>query len=1375
MSTLAPSGAVTAQPDPPAVDQRVVHRLRLLALCAVLTAATFLQEPGRIASDTKLDLTADPWRFLGRALHLWEPLGFLGQVQNQAYGYLFPMGPFFALGHSAGLPEWVIQRLWMSMLLCLAVLGVNRLAAQLGIGTPTARLFGALAFALAPRVMSTLGPVSIEALPMVLASWVLVPLVRGARGGSPRRAALQSAVAVLCMGGVNAVETLAVLPLAVLYLATRERGTRRARLAAWWGVGVLGACLWWLVPLVLMGKVSPPFLDWIESARTTTGKTSLVEVLRGTSHWVAFLSGPAGPEWRGGWLLVTLPAAILDTAIIAVGGLVGLCLRGMPERRWLRLALLAGVAMVCFGHVGALNGIGAESQRSLLDGAFAPLRNVHKFDPVLRVPLVLGLTHLVGRVLDRRSPLGRLRSVQVAVLGVVVIGLVGSGTPLVNRSLVPRGSFLEIPPYWQRAADWLAAHGSNGRALLVPGASFGDYYWGRPKDEPLQTLATTPWAVRDAVPLTNAGGVRMLDAVQSRLATGTASPGLAAYLARSGVSYLVVRNDLDYAVAGSARPVLVHQSIALSGGLDRVATFGPTVGGGTPDLALDQQLDRPYPAVEVFEVTSRADFAVLVPDSGVGSVQGGSEGLLDALDAAAPVPAVALMDGGDGVGSSRLVTDTPARRELDFGRLDHHASGVLTLTDPLRLGNPARDYLPPGADAQVTVARQDGVQLAVSSSLADAGSLGGVLPASGAFAAFDGRAATSWVAGDPSGAVGQWLRATFPSVTQLQGGTIEVAMGLPGPQVDVVEVVTDVGSTRFAVPANGLIALPPVRTRQLVVRAVAVAGGGAGSQFGLTEIRVPGIAAARPLVLPVKGSASGYVLTAPVGAVPGCVHDSGGPLCAVGLSRPGEEDGGIDRVLTGSTSGKFEVMVQALARPGAALDSLLARGADVIASATSSSVADADGSAARVADGDPSTGWVAAPTDHNPILTFAFANPRRLTGITVTVDPRLAASPPGSVIVSLDGRRVGARLGASGVVNFPETLTRTVVVSFADVAPKQSYDPFSREFSLLPVGVSELSFNGAEAARATVRDSTQISWGCGEGPTVAVDGTPVETAGIATVGQLRLGLPIAFAGCGPAVTVGSGARIVARPLPTLSVRSISLRAPGERVPTQLVVALGRDRWGPVDRLLAVPSRDTSGVIAVREASNPGWSATLAGRRLVPVVVDGWQQGWRVPAGAAGTVHLVFSPDNTFRTGLLGGLAAALLLLAGAFLMPQRGGRVRGPVLAAELRRDRRLDPWVIAGASATLAIVCASALPLLGVFTAVMLGGRRTGGLLVPAVLVGAGVASFALVLYPHGTFSPYAGSWGWVQLCVGGALAAAAVVAPSSRPEPVDVSAPSD
>src|SRR5258705_2656803 len=172
---------------PAIAPSRTVWRLRVAAVCVVLTALAFLQAPGSTIVDTKVDLTVNPVGWLARSLQLWISAGTFGQLQDQAYGYLWPMGPFFVAGSWLGVPGWAVQRLWWALLMCVAFTGLVRLAGRLGIGTPSARLIAGVAFALSPRILTQLGTNSVEVWPMAVAPWVLVPLIGLAKGAPIRR------------------------------------------------------------------------------------------------------------------------------------------------------------------------------------------------------------------------------------------------------------------------------------------------------------------------------------------------------------------------------------------------------------------------------------------------------------------------------------------------------------------------------------------------------------------------------------------------------------------------------------------------------------------------------------------------------------------------------------------------------------------------------------------------------------------------------------------------------------------------------------------------------------------------------------------------------------------------------------------------------------------------------------------------------------------------------------------------------------------------------------------------------------------------------------------------------------------------------------
>ena len=256
-----------------------LSRRWLWLVTAVSLTLTFAQSPGKISPDTKLDLTANPLRFLARALDLWNSELPFGQAQNQAYGYLFPHGAFFLLGDILGLPGWVTQRLWWALLLTVGFWGLLRLAEALGIGSPGARVIAAAAFALSPRVLTTIGAISSETLPMMLAPWVLLPVVSALRGeggptaagqGTVRVLAARSALALALMGAVNAVATLTGCLPALIWWACHRPNRLWLRFTAWWALCTVLAITWWVVALVMLGRISPQFLDYIESSGVTT-------------------------------------------------------------------------------------------------------------------------------------------------------------------------------------------------------------------------------------------------------------------------------------------------------------------------------------------------------------------------------------------------------------------------------------------------------------------------------------------------------------------------------------------------------------------------------------------------------------------------------------------------------------------------------------------------------------------------------------------------------------------------------------------------------------------------------------------------------------------------------------------------------------------------------------------------------------------------------------------------------------------------------------------------------------------------------------------------------------------------------------------------
>ncbi|KQT89248.1 hypothetical protein ASG49_15775 [Marmoricola sp. Leaf446] len=1352
MSAAAPAASRTAAGP---------TRLRLLAGCALLAGLAFVQSPGLLVADTKFDLAVDPGGFLARSLHLWDPAGTFGQLQNQAYGYLWPMGPFFWLGDVLGVPGWAVQRGWWALVLCVAFVGCSRLVQALGVRSDLATLLAAFAYALSPRMLTTIGPISIEAWPSAVAPWVLLPLVLGSRSGSPRRAAALSALAVAMVGGVNAAATFAVLPLGVVWLLTRSRGRRRRELLLWWPVFTLLGTLWWLVPLFTLGAYSPPFLDFIESSSITTFPTTLFDALRGTSNWVPYVSA----ESRAGNELLTQGYLAVNGAVLVGLGLAGIAWRRNPHRLFLSLSVLVGLLMVTAGHQGSVQGLGAAWLGDLLDGALAPLRNVHKFDPAVRLPLVVGLAVAVEGLWAGARAAGRgtaPRSERInrgIAVGVAMLSVVVAASPALATRLAPSNPVLEVPGYWRATAAWLDDNAQQGTTLLAPGSGFARYLWGTPRDEPLQYLTGVDWAVRNVIPLTPPGNIRMLDRIEAALAQGEGSAALVQYLQRAGVRHLVVRNDL---VPGDdvPDPVLVHQALDDSPGVERVARFGPAVGSraflfdGETRLVVDGGWQREYPAVEVFEVppgpAGRTGPPVVVA--------GGPEDLTDLLDldvvgAGPTVLAADLPE--DRVQASAtaglVLTDGLRARERDFARLHDGASPTSTPGDSRRTGNPRRDYLAAGQDRWSTRARLVGARsVSASSSASDAGAAGGSRRGQLPYAALDGDPTTEWTSDRAATGRDRWrLQLSTPrSVDEVR--LIGGASGEPGTQLRV----------RTQGSVSALVSLDPGERRRVeldggVTDWVGVETVGDTGGLALAEVEVDGLDVDRRLDLPALPEAAGpvdaVVLRPDLDPRTGCAEIDEQVRCRPDQAVASEEPGVAHRRVRLPVGAQYRPELSVTPRPGAALDALLSSAQPVNVTASSTGVADLRASAAAAVDGDPGTSWSADADDERPALSFGWLRPQRITGVRLSLPDTVPAARPLRVTLTWpDGERA-VRLGEDGDARFPAIRVRQLRVSVDEVEAVE--DLAASDDGRVGVGISEIRFDGE--GLLPLRPSERVlDRGCGSGPAVGVGGVTRPSSVRASDAAIYRNEALPAVLCRPGAVLGTSPRgrttgtvglppgatdVVLTPSSTFRARALVLRRDGWQPPAATASVVRRD--GPVQ--VAAESSVPTGVLDLQQNVNSGWSATQDGRQLRPVTVDGWRQGFEV--AGSGPVRARFAPDTTYRLGMAGGLLAALVLV-GAVSWLLGVGR-RGPGSRLPELRAATLPP-VAGGTIAVLAGALLAGAPGAAVGLAVAVAGwlLPQTGRAVLLVVAGAPVmvASVAYLLLPWGQLGPWAGTLAW-------------------------------
>lgn len=358
--------------------------------------------------------------------------------------------------------------------------------------------------------------------------------------------------------------------------------------------------------------------------------------------------------------------------------------------------------------------------------------------------------------------------------------------------------------------------------------------------------------------------------------------------------------------------------------------------------------------------------------------------------------------------------------------------------------------------------------------------------------------------------------------------------------------------------------------------------------------------------------------------------------CDATAARDGEEPDGIRRLFGTSADATFLVGGSVLPAGGGKNPVSLP---GVTVASTSQLGGDPAASGFAAVDGDPGTTWRPDVTDLRPTLTLGWTAPKRISALHIGVSPSSGAKAPRQVeLVGRTGNRT-VPLDESGSGTFEPLDTDQLQI----IVPGDDDDPAARAV----VGVGSLELSGTDGLLPGPDPAFTVP--CGAGPNIHLDGLDYRTSVTGTMSDIIDHRPLPLTMCrdseGGIELPSGGHELRTDRSESFVVQDLWLRPAASPAAPVSHRAVQIGTWEATSRSVTVAPGDES-VLAVPENANAGWVATMDGKPLTRTRVDGWQQAWIVPAGAGGVVSLSFTPDSTYRTGLLIGALAVLLVLVG---------------------------------------------------------------------------------------------------------------------------------
>jgi arabinofuranan 3-O-arabinosyltransferase len=1283
-----------------------------LGFAAVSFALAFLQRPGWATSDTKVDLHVDPGGFLADVASVWAPSIDLGAVQGAQYsGYLWPMGPVFALLDGIGLTPWVAERVWLGLLFAASAWGMLKLLDEL-VGTPRAvpHLLGTGFYLLNPYTVIFSARTSVVLLGYAALPWLLLFVHRGVHAVRGWRdwhgwwwAAAFALVLTSTGGGVNAavVGWMLVGPLALLAYEPLAGGVRWRDAGAFLArVAVLGGVvsIWWIVPLLVHVRYGVDFLQFTEQPRAIWGTNSAPEAVRLMAYWTSYIGvgfyGARHALYSEAGTLLFNPLAVGASLLLPALACVGFALaRRRRYAPFFLLLLLVGAAIEVAGFPdGTPAREGMEwVYRNVSVLRF--LRTTQKAAPLVAVGIggLLALLVQVGLARLREGPPGWPRRAGPAILagGLTVLVLL-SALPLMRGDGVEgQLAWKQVPSAWERAGSDLDRElPRNSRALVLPGQIFAYYLWGGTIDAILPRLTDRPVAVRFETPYSDPHATDLLWTVDRLVQQRRLMPDqLTPLLSLMGAGAVVTGADDDISRSGGMNAASAAEELATQGLGAPDRRYGPRLRVAPPPRDPGPVVE--LPRVRRYDLPPGRGLVSVAPRARPTVVDGSAEGLaglaaFGALPAHAPILYAGDLDSRElgqiaARGAEVVVSDSNRRRRFvpEYGhqnlgatlRQDESVNANFALIEPF----PER-----GADAQ-TISVLSGARYVRSPNE------GGLLefPEYDAIKAFDGDPSTVWAADrylDPSE---RWIEIGFTTPRDV-------------PYVDLYPVhdwsgivrEVEVGGVRAKLHRGRnriRLGLDDASSLRLTITRVDQPPGDLRGAGGFREIRIPGVsvrAALRPPVLAARALAGRdlsrvgltYLLERTTADTPfRRDRQTGSPLLELASNRR-DPEARLDRLLFAPEARTYQAdawVYPAVDARDWELDRLAGVRAPLSFDSSGRFHNEPRYRASSAFDTSPGTAWVgiwARPSAPFPWIAWTGRQPLELSRLKIVPGPGRVRRP--SVVrLSWPGGRTGAlRVGDDGRVELGRRVrARGFRMTILETSPGGGSHG---RHPTRAVAIGSLRAPGVVPVRVPRGPgAAPLRTRCGDAR-LLVNGRELPLRPDGTRADLQAGRPMLARGCPGRVRMGGGVQRVSAQPATFAVDLLRLRSPapepvGPAASAGRVVEPGELHGSSLDGVRL--ELDRPAWLVLGQSFSDGWRATCDGRDLgEPRPVNAYANGWRAPRDCE-RVEFAYAPQDAVRAGYaISAIAAALLLafLVAAPLAARRRGEALPPPAGA---------------------------------------------------------------------------------------------------------------